>query len=134
MLALLAVPVSALAAPGGLVKEGVGAPDAIGGLVVNQTISPNGYEFFRIFSEVWRTRPDSENYTISIQEMPSKRHGNSVAIFFKQVRVFSGYIPIKYAAIRPLCEQAVDTVLANLITLMLENSPRESPDIAKDDI
>ena len=59
------------------------AADGMAGVVVNETITPNGYEFYRIFSILWSENPDSTNYSLSIKERLSKRYGNRVDIYLE---------------------------------------------------
>jgi len=107
--------------------------DGIKGLIVNQTISANGYEFYLIFTELWRDKPDGENYSLNIVERPSKRYGNQVFVYFGQRRVYSGFLPFKYDGIRPVCEKAVEESYSNIITLGMETLGSGDPDFSSKD-
>ena len=52
----------ALVAPSG--RDLGPAADGISGLVVNQTVTAGGYDFYRIFSILWSEKPDSDNYSL----------------------------------------------------------------------
>jgi len=109
----------------------VSSADGVTGLVVNQTVTAGGYDFYLLFTEIWRTRPDSENHVLSIVERPSKRYGNQVSIFLGQTRVYFGTLPRKYDQLRQLCEQAVETTLANIVALVLDTATSGQTDLGK---
>jgi len=105
--------------------------DGVKGLVINQTLTGGGYEFYRVFSELWMLKPDSDNYSLSVVERPQRYGNNFILIFLGQTRIYSGNVPRKYEQIRPLCEQAVDTALANIIAIALEGGDAAQFDVGK---
>ena len=105
--------------------------DGVAGLVVNQTVTTGGYDFYLLFTEIWRARPDSELHMLSIVERPSKRYGNQIGIFLGQTRIYNGVLPRKYEQLRPLCEQAVEQTLANIVTLALDEPASGQVDLGK---
>ena len=106
------------------------AADGMVGIVVNQTITPNGYEFYRIFSLLWSEKPDSGAYSLSIKESLSKRYGNRVDIYLGQQRVYSAALPQKYDGLHTLCGQAVEETQTNLVALSLQKN--NDADIAQE--
>jgi curli production assembly/transport component CsgE len=117
-----------------LEPRGAQSADGVTGLVVNQTVTTGGYDFYLLFTEVWRTRPDSENHVLSIVERPSTRYGNQVSVFLGQTRVYSGVLPRKYEQLRPLCEQAVETILANIVAMLLDTPTSGQTDLGKTEL
>ena len=132
MALVLAVPataqVRAAPAPSARVNDGVE------GIIVNATISAAGQEFFRDFTELWREKPDADTYNLSVMERPSRRFGNLIWVTFGEKRVYQGFLPVKLDRVRALCEQAVETTYANLITLGMMTSASSDPDVASDEI
>lgn len=108
------------------------AADGISGIVVNQTITQNGYEFYKIFSLLWSENPDSRNYSLNIQERLSKRYGNQIDIYLGQKRVYSGALPTKYYSLFALCEKAVDETQTNIISLAMQMS--DDVDIVREEM
>ena len=98
------------------------AADGMAGVVVNETITPIGYEFYRIFSILWSENPDSTNYLLSIKERLSKRYGNRVDIYLGQKLVYSAALPVKYDVLQTLCERAVEDTQTNLVALSVQTS------------
>lgn len=104
------------------------------GIVVNQTFTQSGQEFYRRFTDYWREKPDFEAYTLSIVERPSRRFGNQVSIVYGQKPVFVGNLPVKIDAIRNLSADAVEKVHANIITMSLKFTGDRDPDMANDEL
>ncbi|MCV2359158.1 curli production assembly/transport protein CsgE [Paucibacter sp. TC2R-5] len=102
------------------------------GIVVNQTFTSAGQEFYRRFTDFWREKPDFENYTLVIVERPSQRFGNRISISFNQKTVFTSNIPTKVDAIRSLSSEAVDKTHANIISLSLRMTGDGDPDMGGD--
>ena len=98
------------------------AADGMAGVVVNETITPIGYEFYRIFSILWSENPDSTNYSLSIKERLSKRYGNRVDIYLGQKLVYSAVLPVKYDGLQTLCEKAVEDAQTNIVALSVQTS------------
>ena len=98
------------------------AADGMAGVVVNETITPIGYEFYRIFSILWSENPDSTNYSLSIKERLSKRYGNRVDIYLGQKLVYSAVLSVKYDGLQTLCESAVEDTQTNLVGLSVQTS------------
>lgn len=96
------------------------ASDGMVGVVVNETVTANGYEFYRIFTLLWSDKPDSRNYALHIQERLSKRYGNRVGIYWGQKQVYSAALPLKYDGLHELCAKAVEEIQANIITLSMQ--------------
>jgi curli production assembly/transport component CsgE len=108
-------------------------PDEFG-IVVNQTFTQGGQEFYRRFTDFWREKSDFESYTLVIIERPSRRYGNQVVITFGQRVVFSGALPVKTEAIRSLSGDAVEKAYANIIAMSLRMSGERDRDMADDEI
>ena len=132
-LVLLAIspPSSAQALPGAAPAR---AGDGVEGIIVNATITPNGQEFFRSFTEFWREKADGDSYSLDVLERPSRRSGNQISIAYGQKRVFLGYLPAKLDRVRALSEQAADATYANIITFGLMSTMSSDPDVGADEL
>jgi len=101
------------------------------GIVVNQTFTPGGMEFYRRYTDFWREKPDFEKYNLVILERPSRRFGNLIFVVQDQQVVFSGTLPIKLDAISALSLDAVEKVYANILSQSLQMTGGGDPDMAK---
>jgi curli production assembly/transport component CsgE len=103
------------------------------GIVINQTFTPGGQEFYRRFTDFWRERPDFESYTLVILERPSRRYGNQIFITYGQRSVFSGALPAKADSVKALALDAAEKTHANIISLSLRMTGDRDPDMGADD-
>ena len=104
------------------------------GIVVNQTITMSGYEFYRSFTDYWREKPDYERHTLVIVERPSKRFGNQVLVHLGQKLLFNGALPMKMDAVRRYGGEAVEKAYANILSLALRRPGTREDDIADDEL
>ena len=104
------------------------------GIVVNQTFTPGGQEFYRRFTDYWREKPDFERHTLVIVERPSRRYGNQIMVSLGQRMVFFGGLPIKAEAIRTASAEAVEKAYANIIAATLRFGDSRDPDMGNEEL
>lgn len=102
------------------------------GIVVNETFTSTGQEFYRRFTDFWREKSDFESYTLIIVERPSRRYGNKIFVNFNQKTLFSSNLPNKIDAIRALSADAVEKTYANIISESLRMTGNGDVDIRSD--
>lgn len=135
LLPLLAVACAFLAGPGHAQgRSGAASPTADDiGLVVNQTYTAGGLEFFRRFSDFWREKSDVDRYTLTILERPSRRFGNQVMVSLGQRPVYVAALPLKADAIRNASLEAVEQVYASAVASNLRFNDRPDPDMGREE-
>ncbi len=104
------------------------------GIVVNQTFTSGGQEFYRRFTDYWREKPDFERHTLVIVERPSRRYGNQIMVNLGQRMVFFGSLPIKVDAIRTASAEAVEKAYANIIAATLRFGDSRDPDMGTEEL
>jgi hypothetical protein len=62
-------------------RPGVETSLELGGLVVDETMSPHGRLFYTAFFGVWQAPPVDGFYTVRIQEEPTPGRGTMVQVF-----------------------------------------------------
>jgi curli production assembly/transport component CsgE len=108
--------------------------ESYGGIVVNQTVTVAGQEFFQCFVAAWRDRDSSERYAISVTERPSARWGSQIWIEFAQRRIFQAPLPTARAGIRALSEQATEVVTQMVADMEVERLLFREPDLGRDEL
>ena len=103
-------------------------------LIVNQTYTAGGLEFYRRFTDYWREKSDGDRYTLVIVERPSRRYGNQVLVSLAQRPVFVAPLPMKVDAIRSTSLDAVDQVYAAAVASNLRFLDEADPDLGRDDL
>lgn len=107
--------------------------ESYGGLVVNQTITVAGQEFFQYFVALWRERALSERFAIAVIERPSARWGGQIWVEFAQRRVFQAPLSSARSGLRNLSEQAVDLVYQTVIDTEAERLLFREADLGADE-
>jgi len=108
--------------------------ETYGGIVLNQTVTVGGQEFYRHFIAVWRDKPMTEQYAISIHERPSARFGSQVWVEYAQRRMFQAALPVARTAIAPLSERAAETAYQAVVDINLQRMLFQSNDLGRDEI
>ncbi len=101
-------------------------------LIVNQTYTAGGLEFFRRFTDYWREKADGDRYTLVIIERPSRRYGNQVLVSLAQRAVFVAPLPLKFDAIRSTSLDAVEQVYSAAVASNLSFLDQADPDLGRD--
>lgn len=107
--------------------------ESYGGVVVNQTITVAGQEFFQYFVAHWRERELSERFAIAVVERPSARWGGQIWVEFAQRRVFQAPLSSARSGLRSLSEQAVDLVYQTVIDTEAERLLFRDADLGADE-
>lgn len=68
----------------------------IDNLIVNETISKSGGEFYDLFYTGWQDPESSSSYTIFISEKPSPGRGNLIKVKINDLVVFERFITPQY--------------------------------------
>lgn len=113
--------------------NGRSVEEAYGGVVVGQTVTVTGQDFYQYFVARWRDQPSSERYTISVHERPSARLGNLVWVEYERMRLFQAILPVSRSQIRQVSEQAAEITWQRLIEFELERKLYNDADLAKDE-
>jgi curli production assembly/transport component CsgE len=86
----------------------------VGGIVTDQTITPAGQDFYKIFATLWHDKPLNERFGIAIRERPSARLGNWIQVDYANRTVFQALLPPARGNIQAVSERAVDIAYENI--------------------
>ncbi|MFT7558263.1 MAG: curli production assembly/transport component CsgE [Flavobacteriales bacterium] len=107
---------------------------ALGGLLVNKTITWFGQDFFAYFSREWRNQSISSRKNLLIEEEPSAKSGTAIRIYYENRLVYSTSITGTRSSSRKRGEQAVSQVIAQLQNVDISLASNEVGDLAGDEI
>ncbi|GIZ52988.1 curli production assembly/transport protein CsgE [Noviherbaspirillum aridicola] len=110
------------------------AGDTLGALVVNQTVTVAGQEFFQHFVAAWRERELAERYSLSIIERPTARHGSQVWVEYAQRRMLQLQLPAARSGLQALGERAAEAVFQRVADAEVERLLFRDLDLAPDEI
>jgi curli production assembly/transport component CsgE len=88
--------------------QGRKAQEPLAGVVLDQTITVAGHEFYKSFCAFWHDKPMSDMFAIAVRERLSARRGNQVVVEYAGRVVFQGALPPARADVRPLSQQAAE--------------------------
>jgi curli production assembly/transport component CsgE len=107
--------------------------DPYTGIVVNQTITVAGQDFFQYFIAAWRDKDMVEKFEISISERPSARFGSQIWINYGQRRIFQTFLPAARAAVKPISLAAADAVYEGIVQADVQRLLFRDPDLGPDE-
>ena len=108
--------------------------DPYTGVVVNQTITLVGHDFYQAFVAAWRDKPLSERYALTVGERPSPQLGSQVWVEFSRRRVFQAILPPARARIGGIGEKAAEIAYQNVVQTEVQRLLFRDPDIGPDEI
>ena len=76
-------------------------------LVMDETLSKMGQDFYRFFNDNWNPPETDESFTIYINEMPSPGMGNMIQVKINYDEIFRQRISPKQEYIKQLAQMAV---------------------------
>lgn len=77
------------------------------GLVLDETRSKIGRDFYDIFYQKWEAPPNSSNYTITISEKPTPTLGSFISVGVNDQQIFQYRLQPRYEIIQQVAEYAV---------------------------
>lgn len=80
--------------------------NAIDGLVVDETVTRIGHDFYDVFYGAWKPPPGAANYTIRIQEQPAPGLGTRVLLLLNDEVLFQLQLQPRYDVIEELGKAA----------------------------
>ena len=82
----------------------------INGLVIDETVTKAGRDFYEIFYSQWDAPPSEMSYTIFIKELPLLGRGSQVTIYMDETELFTQPLQPRYDVIEAVAEYAVSLV------------------------
>lgn len=107
---------------------------AYDGVIVNQTVTLVGHDFYRAFVAAWRDKPNAERYTLTIVERPTARLGSQIWVEFLRRRVFQAMLPPARARVTGFAEAAVDATYQAVVQSEVQRLLFRDPDLGPEEI
>lgn len=104
------------------------------GVVVDQTVTVAGHEFYQHFVVLWRDREMTNRYAISVHERPTARWGSQIWIEYAQRRVFQAFMPPARANVKAIGEQAAEIAYQNVVDTEVQRLLFREQDLAPDEL
>lgn len=104
------------------------------GVVLDQTVTVVGHDFYQYFAAIWRDKETSERYAISVHERPSARLGSQLWVEYAQRRVFQVVLQATRANVKEICQEAADIAFQNVMDIEVQRLMSHDKDLAPDEI
>ena len=114
-------------------KGGESFQEALGGIVINQTMTVTGQEFFKQFYALWNDKPLLDFFAITVRERPSARRGNRIVIEYAQRTLFETSLPSSRAGIQSISERAVQISYDSMVDTAVQRLLFREQDLAADE-
>ncbi len=116
-------------------EDGAAQPQELyAGVVLDQTVTVVGHEFYQYFAALWRDRETSERYAISIHERPSARLGSQLWVEYAQRRVFQIVLQATRANVKEISREAADIAFQNVMDIEVQRLMSRDRDLAPDEL
>lgn len=100
----------------------------VGGLLLDDTVSRFGQDFFYQFSQFWPDIPNTEGINVQIKEQVVPHAGTKLTLVMNQQVIYVTYLGRRQAPIKPRVEQAIFI----LIEALAQSQHRQvNPDLAE---
>jgi len=103
--------------------------EGLSGVVVENTLTVAGNQFYRLFALAWREKPESEKYSLSVVESRGRQRISQITVYFENKNLHTVVLPTKFSAMQGLVDQSLDAVSTKLLELELDSSEND-PDLA----
>ena len=102
------------------------------GMVLGQTVTVAGQDFFQYFVALWRDKYISERVLITVRERPSARTGSVIWIEHEGQRLLQFALPAARGLIPGLSEQAAEQLWQRLTQAEIDAGLDNDKDLARD--
>jgi len=99
----------------------------IGGLLLDNTRSRQGHEFFTAFSQLWQDVPNSNGHIVVIKEIVIPRSGTRLTVTLNNQNIYVTHLGRRQSPIKDRVEQAVLILIEAMAQSQLSQS---NPDLA----
>lgn len=96
-------------------NNSAGAELEIDGLIVDETVTKAGRDFYQLFYSKWEAPPSAKNFTINISEKPARGLATVLMIDINENRVIETPLQPRYDIIESISEQAVQICFEYLL-------------------
>jgi curli production assembly/transport component CsgE len=107
--------------------------DGISGLIVDDTVTFVGREFYDAFAIAWLDYGLGDRYNLSIHELPTAASGSRVWVEYNRKTLFQVFLPPTRANIEATARTAAEQVARRFKTMELERALFTDPDLAPDE-
>lgn len=114
-------------------RENAALQEHLGGIVIDQTVTAAGKDFYQTFSVLWHDMPLNEQFSIAVRERASARIGNRIQIEYANHTIFETVLPAARGNIQSICARAVEITYQNVSNAAVQRLLFREQDLAGDE-
>jgi curli production assembly/transport component CsgE len=111
-----------------------GLTDLAGGLVLDETVTVLGREFFVAYADAWRELDSGQRYSVTIREIPTARFGSSIRVQARGRTVYQSLLRPNRQAARELAPNVAGDIFNSLIQAEAEEALFRDPDLGPEEL
>ncbi len=105
-------------------------PTEIEGLIVDQTITKAGHDFYDLFYGQWEAPPEATDFTVTIREKLARGTSTLISVEVNEAEVLEMPLQPKYDALEAAAQEAVAVALDHVMNYQLVKRQLEGGDMA----
>jgi len=114
--------------------ERAGLANLAGGLVLDETVTVLGHEFFSAFADAWRELDGDQRYSVTISEVPTARFGSTMRVQAQGRLVYQSLLRPNRQAARETAMAVAGDVFESLVRLEAEQALFHDPDLGPEEL
>jgi curli production assembly/transport component CsgE len=114
--------------------EARGLANLVGGLLLDQTVTVLGHEFFSAYADAWRELDADQRYSVTIDEIPTARFGSTMRVQAQGRVVYQSLLKPNREAARETALAVAGDVFQTLIRAEAEQALFHDPDLAPEEL
>ena len=106
----------------------------ISGILIDQTLTPQGRRFFKSFSTSWRLLEPRDEFNLAVKEFPDPAKSSRIQITWNHRLLYATLLGPARNQLKQKAEQAANVVNNKLQFIRIIEATQSDPDMDKDEI
>lgn len=113
---------------------GEDATEILGGMVIRQTVTHWGDEFYRYFARSWRQQQVGAHRPVTVEEHPSAQNGSRIRVKYGRDVLFDTIIRLRGQTVADIAEWVAGHVAARVSRRLVAGSGSNGRDLAEEEL
>jgi curli production assembly/transport component CsgE len=107
--------------------------EGINGLIIDNTMTVIGRDFYQYFSRYWVDQELSDDYNLTVREQPTARFGSRIVVEWNRLNLFQVFLPPTRSNIEISAKQAVQVISQRFKVIEIQKLLFVNPDLAPEE-
>ncbi|WP_257294869.1 curli production assembly/transport protein CsgE [Endozoicomonas sp. YOMI1] len=107
---------------------------SLSGLLINQTLTPQGRRFYKTFSKEWRLLTPRDEFNIILKELPDPARSSQIKIIWNRQTLYNTFLGPARNKMLQKAKSAASIVNDRLQYIKIMQSLQTNPDLAEDEL